>query len=112
MNARRLDRVRERERLPEPVREDVEHAFTIRRPPVAPRASTGVPSFVTTAGHMLCSGRLPGAGEFARPGRGSNRDTPWPSTSPNPSIVTCEPKYPPWVNVSATVSPEASTVFR
>ena len=45
-------------------------AARMRRPPEAPSASTGASPSRTMTGHMLVSGRLPGATEFGRPGRG------------------------------------------
>ena len=45
-------------------------------------------------GDMLWLIRLPAAGAFGLPSARSNRDMPWPSINPKPSIATVEPRGP------------------
>src|SRR5882672_7500562 len=61
------------------------------RPPTIPLVGEGGKSGTTMIGHMLSTGRLPGAIEFGQPGRGSNNAMPWPNTSPRLVTATCAP---------------------
>ena len=83
-------------------------AGTIWRPPAAPIANAGTPSRVATTGHMLASGRLPGAIAFGRPGRGSNHIMPLFIRMPVDGSVTLAPKRDNRLLVSAAMLPSAS----
>src|SRR5207248_7270774 len=59
-------------------------------------------------GQTLFSGRLPGPGEFARPGCGSKRHIPCPRMIPVPGTARQEPNRPPCEIVTLTRLPSAS----
>ena len=60
----------------------------MRRPPEAPTARIGPLSSFMMIGHMLHSGRLPGATALGVPGRGSNHIMPLFITMPVPGRMT------------------------
>jgi len=84
----------------------------MRRPPQAPSATQGAPSCIASTGHILASGRLPGAIELARPGVGSNHIIALFITMPVRGSTTFEPKRDSKVLVSATILPARSTTER
>src|SRR5437667_11676904 len=65
---------------------------------------------MTMMGHMLSTGRLPGAMESGQPGRGSNSAIPCPNTRPRFVSATCAPNPPPMLKVKATQFPHLSEV--
>ena len=84
----------------------------IRRPPDAPAASHGLPSSIRISGDILVSGRLPGAMEFACPGRGSNQIMPLFISTPVPGNTTRLPMEDINVVVIATIVPSVSHTVR
>ncbi len=87
-------------------------AGMILRPPEAPSANQGTPSRVAITGHMLASGRLPGASEFGRPGRGSNHMMPLLSRMPVGGETILLPNTDSRVWVRLTMVPARSTTAR
>src|SRR4051812_37379847 len=81
-------------------------------PPGEPTASTGVPSRWTIVGDMLERGRLPGAGELARPGVGSKSVSSLLSRNPRPGTTIALPPVCSIVNVYDTTMPCASATVR
>src|ERR1043166_5016028 len=78
------------------------------RPPARPFvAETGL-SGMTIVGHILSTGRFPGAIELGQPGRGSKRAIPCPNTRPRLVTATCAPNPPPMLKVKATQFPHLS----
>src|SRR5688572_16755238 len=94
--------------------------FSIVEPPPPPTANGGRPptplvgeagkSGMTITGHMLFTGRLPGAMESGQPGRASNRAMPCPNTRPRLGTPTCAPNPPPMLKVTETQFPHLSAV--
>jgi hypothetical protein len=84
----------------------------MRRPPDAPSARNGAPPRDATTGHMFESGRLAGASEFGRPGRGSNHITPLFIRMPVRGSRTLLPNSESSVWVRATRLPCRSTTLR
>ena len=85
----------------------------MRRPPEAPSPNLAPSERATIVGHMLLKGRLPGAIEFGRPGRGSNHMMPLFHRMPVEGSMTLEPKIESNVCVSATTTlPCASATLK
>ena len=72
----------------------------------------GAPPCMATTGHMLDSGRLPGAIELGRPGRGSNHMTPLLSRMPVDGDTILLPNGDSRVWVRLTMVPARSTAHR
>jgi hypothetical protein len=87
-------------------------AGKMRRPPEAPSASHGASARRTTTGHILASGRRPGAMELGRPGRGSNHMMPLFIMMPVEGSSILAPKRDNRVWVSETIMPSRSTTLR
>src|SRR5258706_2939472 len=80
------------------------------RPPISPLVGEPGESGTTMIGHMLSTGRLPGAMELAQPERGSNSAIPCPNTRPRLVTPTLAPNPPPMLKVTATQFPHLSEV--
>jgi hypothetical protein len=87
-------------------------AGMMRRPPEAPSATRPPSASRAITGHMLQSGRWPGARVLGRPGRGSNHMMPLFIMMPDRGSSSLEPKRDSRVWVSATMLPSRSTTLR